>query len=51
MTGDDLVVDAIVEAKIERALRSGPDCVTREATVLEIDEHGKTTVLRQGTNQ
>lgn len=32
MTGDDLVVDAIVEAKIERALRSGPDCVTCEAT-------------------
>jgi hypothetical protein len=51
MTRDDLAVDAIVEAKIERALRSGPDCVTREATVLEMDEHGKTNVLRQGTNQ
>src|SRR3984885_13062583 len=51
MTGEDVVVNAIVEAKIERALRSGPDCVTREATVLEMDEDGKRNVLWQGTNQ
>ena len=30
--GDDPLLDAIAEAMIERALRSGPDCVTREAT-------------------
>jgi len=31
MTGDDLVVDA----KIERSLRSGPDCVTRDRRGLQ----------------
>jgi hypothetical protein len=51
MTGDHRIADDIVEAKIERALRSGPDCVTREATVSEMDARGEMTVLRPGTNQ
>jgi hypothetical protein len=36
--------DEIVKAKIRRALLSGPDTVTREATVAEMDAHGNTTV-------
>jgi hypothetical protein len=51
MTGDHAATVGIVEAKIERALRSGPDCVTREATVLEVDDQGNVNVLRKGTNQ
>src|SRR5580658_8448279 len=42
--------DEIVKAKIRRALLSGPDCVTRDATVAEMDAQGKMSVLRQGTN-
>lgn len=45
------VTDDIVTAKIERALRSGPDCVTREATVAEIEDEGQMNVLRAGTNE
>ena len=41
----------IVKAKIRRALLSGPDCITREAAVAEMDASGKMTVLRPGTNQ
>ena len=43
--------DEIVKAKIRRALLSGPDCITNEATVAEMDAHGKMTVLRPGANQ
>jgi hypothetical protein len=49
--GDFNMADEIVKAKIRRALLSGPDSVTREATVAEMDAHGKMTVLRPGTNQ
>jgi len=41
----------IVSAKIRRALLSGPDSVTKDATVAELDAQGKMTVLRPGTNQ
>ena len=41
----------IVKAKIRRALLSGPESVTKDATVSEIDAHGKLTVLRPGSNQ
>jgi hypothetical protein len=50
MTEDNAVVDAIVKTKIERALRSGPSCVTSAATVLEMDDQGNMNVLRKGTN-
>jgi hypothetical protein len=43
--------DGIVKAKIRRALLSGPDIITKEATVAEMDATGKMTVLRPGTNQ
>jgi hypothetical protein len=33
---DDSMSDEIVKAKIRRALLSGPDIVTREATVVEM---------------
>jgi hypothetical protein len=51
MTTDRPVVDEVTQAKIERALRSGPDCVTDEATVAEMDGAGEINVLRPGTNQ
>ena len=45
------ISDEILEAKIRRALLSGPDSVTSEATVAEMDAQGKMTVLRPGVNQ
>ena len=51
MNGGKSMSDEIVKAKIRRALLAGPDCVTREATVAEIDAQGAMTVLLQGTNQ
>ena len=43
--------DEIVEAKIRRALLSGPGSITREATVAEMNAGGEMNVLRAGTNQ
>ena len=51
MNGNNNISDEIVKAKIRRALLSGPDSITREATVAEMDAQGKMTVLRPGTNQ
>jgi len=48
---DDGKSDEIVRAKIRRALLSGPDSITKEATVADMDAQGKLTVLRPGTNQ
>ena len=42
--------DEIVKAKIRRALLSGPERITRDATVAEMNAKGEMTVLRQGTN-
>ena len=50
MNVDNSISDEIVKAKIRRALLSGPDGITREATVAEMDAQGKLTVLRPGTN-
>lgn len=50
-SGEVIMSDEIVKAKIRRALLSGPDGVTKDATVAEMDAQGKMTVLRQGTNQ
>jgi hypothetical protein len=50
MSGENTVAGEIVKAKIRRALLAGPDCITREATVAEMDAQGKMTVLRPGTN-
>jgi hypothetical protein len=45
------IADEIVQAKIRRALLSGPEIITKDATVAEMDAAGKMTVLRPGTNQ
>ncbi|MEI7933297.1 MAG: hypothetical protein WCI21_09645, partial [Alphaproteobacteria bacterium] len=38
------------EDKIASALSAGPEAVTKEAAVVEFDETGKMTVLKQGQN-
>jgi lactate dehydrogenase-like 2-hydroxyacid dehydrogenase len=48
---DSRRADAIVAAKIRRALLSGPECVSKNATVVEMDAHGNMITLRPGTNQ
>jgi hypothetical protein len=50
MNGENTVAGEIAKAKIRRALLAGPDRITREATVAEMDAQGKMTVLRPGTN-
>ncbi len=51
MKGEVTMSDEVVKAKIRRALLSGPDVITRNATVSEMGADGKMTVLRPGTNQ
>jgi hypothetical protein len=51
MQGDAIISDEIANAKIRRALLSGPAVITKDATVAEMDAHGAMTVLRQGTNR
>jgi len=51
VNGEVTMSDEIVKAKIRRALLSGPDAVTRDATVTEMGADGKMTVLRPGTNR
>jgi hypothetical protein len=48
---DNSMADEVVKAKIRRALLSGPDSITREATVADMDARGKMTVLRPAANQ
>src|ERR1700733_11466894 len=43
--------EQLLDAKISRAMSSGPFHITREATVAEMDGQGNTVVIRQGTNQ
>jgi hypothetical protein len=43
--------ERIVEIKIQRAMLAGPSEITKDATVMDKDEHGKMIVLRKGTNQ
>lgn len=45
------ISDNILKAKIRRALLSGLESITNEATVAEMDAQGRMTVLRPGTNQ
>ena len=42
--------ERVLEAKIARAMSSGPRSITRDATVAEMDGNGNTVVLRQATN-
>ena len=51
VNGEVIMSDEIVKAKIRRALLSGPDCITKDATVAEMGPQGKMTVLRPGKNQ
>src|ERR1700738_2109474 len=43
--------DPIVEARVARALLSGPATIRDGATVADMDERGNMTVLRPGTNE
>jgi hypothetical protein len=43
--------EQIVEIKIRRAMLAGPSEISKNATVMDKDEHGKMVVLRKGTNQ
>jgi hypothetical protein len=49
-TDEQVRAEAIKSEKIRRAKLSGPSCVTREATVAEMDRSGNMTVLERGTN-
>jgi hypothetical protein len=42
--------DEVVKEKIRRARLSGPDVVTRDATVAELHRDGTMNILRKGTN-
>lgn len=44
------VSDEIVKEKIRRAMLSGPEAVTRDATVAELGHDGALKTLRKGTN-
>lgn len=48
---DNSILEEITKAKIRRARLSGPESISKDATVVEMDAHGKLTVLAQGTNQ
>ena len=43
--------DDITKEKIRRALLAGPESITREATVVEMDSNGTVVVLKQGSNK
>lgn len=43
--------DEALSVKIRRARLSGPASLTRDATIAEVDAHGKMTILLQGTNK
>jgi hypothetical protein len=45
------LVEAIRNEKIRRAKLAGPDVITRDATVADMDRQGNMTVLRPGTNE
>lgn len=40
-----------MQERIRRVMSAGPSCVTRDATVAEMDRTGTLTVLRKGTNE
>ena len=44
------MAEAIKQGKIRRATLAGPACITRDATVAEMDQEGTLTVLRAVTN-
>ena len=45
-----MLADEIKQEKIRRAMLAGPACITRDATVAEMDPEGNLTMLRAGTN-
>jgi hypothetical protein len=50
-TPGQTMAEKIKEEKIRRARLAGPSCVTRDATVAEMDGDSGMTVLHQGTNE
>jgi hypothetical protein len=51
LNGEKAMSDEITLERIRRARLSGPDSVTRDATVAEMNADGGLSVLSQGTNQ
>jgi len=49
-TDEEIMAEDIRNEKIRRATLAGPACITSEATVADMDQHGQLTVLRAGTN-
>jgi hypothetical protein len=47
---EQIMAKNIRNEKIRRSMLAGPACITSEATVAEMDQHGQLTVLRPGTN-
>ena len=39
-----------IQEKISRAMSAGPDNVSTSAQIIDVDAHGKMTVLREGSN-
>ncbi|MDG3008405.1 hypothetical protein [Paludisphaera mucosa] len=48
--GSAAMEERVVEAKIARAMLSGPRAITRDATVAEMGVDGEIVVLRRGSN-
>lgn len=46
----DEMAEAIKQEKIRRAPLAGPSCITRDASVADMDREGNLTILREGTN-
>jgi tRNA A37 threonylcarbamoyladenosine synthetase subunit TsaC/SUA5/YrdC len=46
----DTTDDPILEARIRRAMQSGPASITKDATVIDMDDERNHIVLREGTN-
>ncbi len=44
------MAEGIKQEKIRRAMLAGPACITRDATVAEMDREGNLSVLRVGAN-
>src|ERR1700721_2497829 len=43
--------DASTQAKIASAISAGPEDITRDATIAEMDAKGNMTFIRKGTNE
>lgn len=49
-SAEHIQTNEITPEKIRRAMLAGPACISRDATVAEMDREGNLSVLRAGTN-